>query len=383
LGTVSGTDETPLALYEPTHAIRVYLENPTTVNTATVNQVGVTSITASGTTTSGSVSLQGIGTVSLHTNGLPTNGTITISGGLRLQETDGSPDFFAHTIVVTTGSLTNLGGGVAQLNTGGGGGGGGVTAHSELTGLSADDHTQYSLVNGARAFTGTVGGITPTSASHLATKGYVDGSHKAITGDAFISVTSGTNAIRLSADAIVGDSFISVVTGTNVVSLSADSIVGTSNNVTVISGTSAVTVSGVTTVSSGIAYINDPTRGGKALSVSRQNYPFSYDGLADGTFLAAGYAVNTDAGWLIPRDATIVSYTAYFPSGPAGKTFQVRKNNSAVTLSTLSISAGQIYYNDQVNIDLNRGDRLQVFVDSALLGAQDPTFMIEVAWRLA
>jgi pectin methylesterase-like acyl-CoA thioesterase len=37
----------------------------------------------------------------------------------------------------------------------GGGGGGGVTAHSALTGLSSDDHTQYILANGTRAFTGS------------------------------------------------------------------------------------------------------------------------------------------------------------------------------------------------------------------------------------
>lgn len=47
--------------------------------------------------------------------------------------------------------------------------------HGNLTGLLDDDHTQYSLVNGTRAFTGVVGGITPTLAAHLTTKGYVDG----------------------------------------------------------------------------------------------------------------------------------------------------------------------------------------------------------------
>ena len=55
------------------------------------------------------------------------------------------------------------------------GGGGGVTDHGALTGLADDDHTQYSLVSGARGFTGTVSGIAPTQLAHLATKGYVDG----------------------------------------------------------------------------------------------------------------------------------------------------------------------------------------------------------------
>ncbi len=46
--------------------------------------------------------------------------------------------------------------------------------HGALTGLSDDDHTQYSLANGTRAFSGTVSGVTPTASAHLATKGYVD-----------------------------------------------------------------------------------------------------------------------------------------------------------------------------------------------------------------
>lgn len=48
--------------------------------------------------------------------------------------------------------------------------------HGDLTGLDdAADHTWASLVDGTRAFTGTVSGVTPTSSAHLATKGYVDG----------------------------------------------------------------------------------------------------------------------------------------------------------------------------------------------------------------
>jgi hypothetical protein len=49
-----------------------------------------------------------------------------------------------------------------------------IIDHGSLQGLSLDHHTQYSLVSGARAFTGPVGGVTPVAASDLATKGYVD-----------------------------------------------------------------------------------------------------------------------------------------------------------------------------------------------------------------
>lgn len=53
-------------------------------------------------------------------------------------------------------------------------GGGDVLNHGRLAGISEDHHTQYILVDGTRAFTGTVGGITPLLSSDLATKGYVD-----------------------------------------------------------------------------------------------------------------------------------------------------------------------------------------------------------------
>jgi hypothetical protein len=46
--------------------------------------------------------------------------------------------------------------------------------HGGLSGLADDDHTQYTLVDGSRAFTGTVSGVTPTIDAHLATKGYAD-----------------------------------------------------------------------------------------------------------------------------------------------------------------------------------------------------------------
>ena len=59
----------------------------------------------------------------------------------------------------------------------------GVVDHGGLTGLSDDDHPQYSLVDGTRAFTGTVGGITPVATTDLTTKAYVDGAIVTATGE--------------------------------------------------------------------------------------------------------------------------------------------------------------------------------------------------------
>jgi len=54
--------------------------------------------------------------------------------------------------------------------------------NTEMTTISGDiinyvdnvDHTMYSLVDGTRAFTGTVSGVAPTEDAHLTTKAYVD-----------------------------------------------------------------------------------------------------------------------------------------------------------------------------------------------------------------
>jgi len=46
--------------------------------------------------------------------------------------------------------------------------------HDLLVGLADDDHTQYSLADGSRAFTNTVDGVYPTVDDNLSTKKYVD-----------------------------------------------------------------------------------------------------------------------------------------------------------------------------------------------------------------
>ena len=46
--------------------------------------------------------------------------------------------------------------------------------HGSLAGLSDDDHAQYLLVDGTRALTGTISGITATDPTHLVRKDYVD-----------------------------------------------------------------------------------------------------------------------------------------------------------------------------------------------------------------
>ena len=48
-----------------------------------------------------------------------------------------------------------------------GGGGGGVSDHGALSGLTDDDHTQYSLVDGTRAFTGAITVASDTDVTNV------------------------------------------------------------------------------------------------------------------------------------------------------------------------------------------------------------------------
>jgi len=51
---------------------------------------------------------------------------------------------------------------------------GSVNDHGALSGLTDDDHLQYSRADGTRAFSSTVAGVTPVADADLTTKGYVD-----------------------------------------------------------------------------------------------------------------------------------------------------------------------------------------------------------------
>lgn len=51
---------------------------------------------------------------------------------------------------------------------------GGASDHGTLSGLGDDDHSQYSLVDGSRAFTAAIEGVAGSTPNSLSTKGYVD-----------------------------------------------------------------------------------------------------------------------------------------------------------------------------------------------------------------
>jgi hypothetical protein len=106
--------------------------------------------------------------------------------------------------------------------------GSGITDHGGLLGLSDDDHTQYSLVDGTRAFSSTVGGVTPVADADLATKGYVDS--VAVAPDS-MTVASGTttaigSVLYVSANDTVAEADKDDSSATKVVGLARTVVIG-------------------------------------------------------------------------------------------------------------------------------------------------------------
>ena len=139
-----------------------------------------------------------------------------------------------------------------------GGAGGGVTAHSSLTGLSADDHTQYTLANGTRAFTSTVSGVTPTLSPHLTTKGYVD----TVSGAIVAQLHTRSHAMTGTSDHTAGNYKVFYSTAAGQV---AELALSTSGTVLTAQGASAAPVFAVPSAVTGVSGI----QGGGTLDNNR------------------------------------------------------------------------------------------------------------------
>jgi hypothetical protein len=150
--------------------------------------------------------------------------------------------------------------------------GGGITDHGLLNGLSDDDHPQYILVDGSRAFSSTVAGVMPTE-----TKVGADLRFKSLIGGDNITLSSDSNEITISGSA--GDGGTSGTSGSSGTS-GAD---GTSGS----SGTSGIQGDPGTSGSSGISGA-DGTSGSSGTSGADGTSGSSGTSGADGTSGSSG-----------------------------------------------------------------------------------------------
>lgn len=105
-------------------------------------------------------------------------------------------------------------------------------------------------------------------------------------------------------------------------------------------------------------YLYDDGRA-KWLSVQETKYHWA-DNVVKGKIMKIGDALGTNVGYKIPSDSTVVAVTANEATG-SNRSVQLRRNGTAVSLKTFSLSSGS-YTSNTDSIDLDEGDVLQVYV---------------------
>lgn len=134
-------------------------------------------------------------------------------------------------------------------------------------------------------------------------------------------------------------------------------------------------------IKDGILCIYDANRS-KWLSVQRQFLVFGRRGDTKNQYLGffGSRLVSLNSGLRLARAATIVSLAGQINS--AGTcTFNLRRNDVATNVKSLTISAAVGSEDISVNTDLNSGDFIQCQLGSTL-AVSDPMLIVEIAWRL-
>ena len=188
------------------------------------------------------------------------NGNVSVGGALSVPGSSSFGSFSVNTFTANSGTITLLGGSNATFNQG-----------RFATSLTVSGLPVLTSAPVPKAIIGDtfVSVVTGTTTINLSADAIISGNNQitissgtnnvsisgrvpeAIVGGTNISVISGTNIITINntagvseQKAIVGDAFISVVTGTNTINLTHDAIVSGNSQITIVSGTSTVGIFG-------------------------------------------------------------------------------------------------------------------------------------------
>ena len=133
-------------------------------------------------------------------------------------------------------------------------------------------------------------------------------------------------------------------------------------------------------VINGLLYEYDDVRT-KWLSVQRMIFTFGRNGNTKNQYLnfGVGNMASNNAGFRIPRDATIVMMSGQLDAVGTCN-MRIRKNDTATNIATLAIAAAQGASDLTTDINISAGDFLQSYLD-ATSGVPDPVLIIEIAWR--
>ena len=131
---------------------------------------------------------------------------------------------------------------------------------------------------------------------------------------------------------------------------------------------------------------DDTTRGGKTLSVAETAFQWSEAVLSNNDWLNIGTAVDSDSGFLMPHNATLVKVTAHCENNNgATKDIDLYLNDNAaktLTLGTFTGAAGQKTFSSvTVNQDVTAGDRIKLRAGPSGGNIQDTVVTVWVKWR--
>lgn len=129
----------------------------------------------------------------------------------------------------------------------------------------------------------------------------------------------------------------------------------------------------------------DSSKGGKVLTVEMSNYWWAEASLSNNDWVQIGHANDSDAGWIMPFDGTIIGVTAHCENNPTGggKDMRLYINGSQFDPSFITIPAGtNAIVNDQTkNVDFSAGDRLRFRAGSSGGTINDTLISLMVKWR--
>lgn len=221
------------------------------------------------------------------------------------------------------------------------GGGSGVTDHTSLTGLGSDDHTQYVLVDGTRAFSGNW-----TNAGHtIADLGTVNDANITIGSGKTLDVSAGT--LTLGANQISGDS----INNGTIDSITIDQLAGPLDansqaitNINVDSGAIDGVTIGANSANTGVFTTLTATTLGGALNVNNENLTnVDIDsGTIDNTDITvgAGKTLNVSAGTF----TTSAAQNKVIIEGAASNLDIGNFNFTAGTLIADDLTAGRVVF---------------------------------------
>ncbi|RLB71280.1 MAG: hypothetical protein DRH04_02045 [Deltaproteobacteria bacterium] len=221
--------------------------------------------------------------------------------------------------------------------------------HGNLTGLGDDDHPQY--LNNAR---------------HDAISGNV---HDVKLDDAYDG-ESGSGSGRI-VDVDSGPVKLDASNGTDA-PLELTPL--TSNPTTNLSA-------GQLMVKNNLLYIYDDSRS-KWLSVQRVNFLFGRgrSNQYSQYLRCVNGAPSSVTGYRVPRDATITAISVQTQNN-ANANFRIRKNGSHTNLGTLSLSGVSGAHATNLNIDIDAGDYIQIYMQVTSGNVDYPELFIELAYR--